>query len=39
MTIFIIGSGGIEKTTSGKILANLLGYTFIDLDYEFCGQI
>jgi len=39
MNIFIIGPGGVGKTTSGKILANLLGYKFIDLDQEFCNQI
>jgi shikimate kinase len=37
--IFIIGPGGVGKTTSGKILANLLDYKFIDLDDEFCNQI
>jgi len=39
MNIFIIGPGGVGKTTSGKILANLINYKFIDLDQEFCNQI
>jgi len=39
MRIFIIGPGGVGKTTSGKILANLLSYKFIDLDEAFCNQI
>lgn len=37
--IFIIGPGGVGKTTSGKILASLLGDNFIDLDQEFCDRI
>lgn len=36
MKIFIIGPGGVGKSTCGEILANLLGYNFIDLDMEFC---
>jgi shikimate kinase len=39
MKIFIIGPGGVGKSSSGKILAKLLGYKFIDLDLEFCDQI
>jgi shikimate kinase len=39
MRVFIIGPGGVGKTTSGKILADLLGTRFIDLDQEFCDQI
>lgn len=39
MNIFLIGPGGVGKTTTGKILAELIGYTFIDLDQEFCNQI
>jgi shikimate kinase len=39
MRIFIIGPGGVGKSSSGVILAELLGYKFIDLDAEFCGRI
>ncbi len=39
MNIFIIGPGGVGKSTCGKILANLLGYNFIDLDSEFCERV
>lgn len=38
MRIFLIGPGGVGKTTCGEILANLLGYSFIDLDVEFCKR-
>lgn len=39
MKIFIIGPGGVGKSTCGKILANLLSYKFIDLDTEFCKYV
>lgn len=39
MKIFLIGPGGVGKSTCGKILANLLGYNFIDLDAKFCERI
>ncbi|MCK5475458.1 MAG: shikimate kinase [Candidatus Pacebacteria bacterium] len=39
MKIFLIGPGGVGKTTCGAILANLLGYNFIDLDREFNERI
>lgn len=39
MKIFLIGPGGVGKSTCGRILANLLGYDFIDLDIEFCNRI
>lgn len=39
MRIFIIGPGGVGKTTSGVILAEKLGYQFLDLDQEFCSRI
>jgi shikimate kinase len=34
MTILILGVSNVGKTTTGKILANKLGYTFYDLDDE-----
>lgn len=36
---FIIGPGGVGKTTCGKILADKLNYSFVDLDEEFIRQI
>jgi shikimate kinase len=39
MKIFIIGPGGVGKSTCGPILANTLDYKFIDLDEEFCQRI
>jgi len=39
MKIFIIGPGGVGKSTCGAILANLLDYNFIDLDVEFCERV
>ncbi|AHB41396.1 hypothetical protein P148_SR1C00001G0605 [candidate division SR1 bacterium RAAC1_SR1_1] len=39
MNIFIIGPGGVGKSTSGRILADILQYKFIDLDKEFCKEI
>jgi len=39
MKIFLIGPGGVGKSTCGEILANLLGYNFIDLDTEFCKRV
>ncbi|HEY3267798.1 MAG TPA: shikimate kinase [Armatimonadota bacterium] len=37
--IFIIGPGGVGKTTAGRQLAELMGRPFVDLDAEFCAQI
>lgn len=39
MKIFLIGPGGVGKSICGEILANLLGYNFIDLDVEFCKRV
>jgi len=39
MKIFLIGPGGVGKSTCGKILAKELECRFIDLDLEFCEQI
>jgi uncharacterized membrane protein YbaN (DUF454 family)/shikimate kinase len=38
MRIFIIGSGGVGKTTCGRLLADLLGYNFIALDEEYTNK-
>jgi len=39
MKIFLIGPGGVGKSTSGPILADMLDYEFVDLDSEFCKRI
>lgn len=39
MKIFLIGPGGVGKSTTGKILAQLLETSFIDLDQIFCDKI
>lgn len=37
--LFIIGPAGVGKTTSGQLLAQELGFQFLDLDAEFTRQI
>jgi shikimate kinase len=37
--IFLVGPGGVGKTTTGRLLAPLLGRPFVDLDQEFCDHI
>lgn len=37
--VFIIGPGGVGKTTCGELFANLIGYGFVDLDSEFMARI
>lgn len=39
MKVFIVGPGGVGKSTAGKILAEKLGYDFIDLDTEFMTKV
>ncbi len=37
--VFIIGPGGVGKTTCGELFAEKIGYVFIDLDSEFMARI
>jgi shikimate kinase len=37
--IFVIGPGGVGKSTLGTNLARLSGYRLVDLDLEFCQRI
>lgn len=37
--VFLIGPGGVGKTTVGPLLAPLIDATFIDLDEQFCERI
>ncbi len=37
-TIFLIGYRGVGKTTIGQLLADRLGYVFIDTDQFICEQ-
>ena len=37
--IFVIGPGGVGKSTLGTNLARLGGYQLVDLDLEFCQRI
>jgi shikimate kinase len=39
MKVFIIDPGGVDKSTTGKILAKTINHDFIDLDKEFCTRI
>jgi len=39
MRVFIIGPGGVGKSTAGAILAKKISHEFIDLDQEFCKRI
>ncbi len=36
--VFLIGPGGVGKTSVGRILAPLLNYAFVDLDEAFCHK-
>lgn len=38
MVVYLIGSRGSGKTTIGRLLAEKLGYPFIDLDQFLCDQ-
>lgn len=37
--VFIVGQGSSGKSTTGKLLANKLGYEFVDIDLVFCERI
>lgn len=37
-TLFLIGPGGVGKSTVGALLAQAMSYPFIDLDSEFCER-
>ena len=37
--IFLIGPGGVGKSTTGPLLAELLNRPFVDLDDVFCDEI
>jgi shikimate kinase len=37
--VFIVGPGGVGKSTAGEILAKTLKYYFVDLDTAFCTHI
>jgi shikimate kinase len=37
--IYLVGPGGVGKSTLGRALAEILGHTPIDLDEQFCDRI
>ena len=37
--VFLIGPGGVGKTTTGKYLSDRIGYDFVDLDEYFCSEV
>lgn len=37
--IFLVGPGGVGKSTTGRLLGPLLGRRVVDLDEEFCGRV
>jgi shikimate kinase len=37
--LFLIGPGGVGKTSTGRLLAPMLSRGFVDLDEEFCAQV
>ena len=39
MRVFLVGPGGVGKSTSAPLLAARLGYTTIDLDKDFMNRV
>ncbi|SFS04325.1 shikimate kinase [Granulicella pectinivorans] len=37
--LFLIGPGGVGKTSAGRLLAPMLSRRFVDLDEEFCAHV
>lgn len=37
--LILLGPGGVGKSTLGLALAGVLGWSLIDLDFEFCQQV
>jgi shikimate kinase len=38
-TVFLLGPGGVGKSTLGRELARQLGWPLVDLDLEFCDRL
>lgn len=38
-TLFLLGPGGVGKSTLGRELAKILNWPLIDLDLEFCNRL
>ncbi|RYE75776.1 MAG: shikimate kinase [Hyphomicrobiales bacterium] len=38
-SLFLLGPGGVGKSTLGRSLAELLGWPLIDLDLVFCDEV
>ena len=38
-TLFLLGPGGVGKSTLGRELAQVLNWPLIDLDLEFCNRL
>lgn len=38
-TVFLLGPGGVGKSSVGRDLSQRLGWALLDLDFEFCARI